>query len=215
MGQDKLTGQKSKGKWPEYRTYVRYDTPLLGLSAKGLVTTYVPGCQVFFNAVNDRGEIIGDFDNFVFQSAEGYSSVATNPVFTHSTRTEVRSCEDCHLNPKALGLGTGQLTIAKDPSGNQDSMQYVYEMERSGLSAAFPLDVMATPQGNQIASTSHVGTRPFNQAELNRILKVGNCLSCHDGYDDPIYQDIYQAYQDYPTKCKKDGFLKKAMAAVK
>jgi len=214
-GKDKLSFQKSAGKWPEFRTYVRYDTPLLGISAKGLVNTYVPGCQVFFNAVNDKGEIIGDFDNFVFQSAEGYSSVATNPVFTHTVRTEVRSCEDCHLNPKALGLGTGQLNIDPDPSGNKDNMKYTYEMDRSGLSAAFPLDVMATPQGNQIASTSHVGARPFNQAEINRILKVGNCLSCHDGYDDPIYQDIYKAYEDFPTKCQKDAFIEKATAAAK
>lgn len=215
MGQDKLSGQKAKGTWPEQRTYVRYDTPLLGISPKGLVTTYVPGCNVFLNAINDQGEIIGDFDNFIFQSAEGYSSVATNPIFTHSIRTEVRSCEDCHLHPKAMGLGDGQLTIDPDPSGSKDHMQYVYEMERSGLSAALPLDVMATPQGNQVASTSHVGARPFNQAELNRVLKVGNCLACHDGYDDPIYQNIYQAYADYPTKCKKDEFVKKNLAALK
>jgi len=214
-GKDKLTNQKSAGKWPEFRTYVRYDTPLLGISAKGLVNTYVPGCQVFFNAVNSKGEIIGDFDNFVFQSAEGYSSVATNPVFTHTVRTEVRSCEDCHLNSKTIGLGTGQLSIGKDLSGKDDAMKYTYEMDRSGLTAAFPLDVMATPQGNQIASTSHVGARPFNQAEMTRILKVGNCLPCHDGYDDKIYQDIYKAYEDFPTKCKKDEFVKKATAAAK
>lgn len=214
-GKDKLTNQKSAGKWPEFRTYVRYDTPLLGISAKGLVNTYVPGCQVFFNAVNSKGEIIGDFDNFVFQSAEGYSSVATNPVFTHTVRTEVRSCEDCHLNSKTIGLGTGQLSIGADLSGKDDAMKYTYEMERSGLTAAFPLDVMATPQGNQIASTSHVGARPFNQAEMTRILKVGNCLPCHDGYDDKIFQDIYKAYEDFPTKCKKDEFVKKATAAAK
>jgi hypothetical protein len=118
------------------------------------------------------------------------------------------------LNSKALGLGTGQLTIDPDPTGKKDAMKYTYEMDRSGLSAAFPLDVMVTPQGNQIASTSHVGARPFNQAEINRILKVGNCLPCHDGYDDPIYQDIYKAYEDFPTKCKKDEFIKKATAAT-
>jgi hypothetical protein len=213
-GKDKLTMQKSAGKWPEFRTYVRYDTPLLGISAKGLVNTYVPGCQVFFNAVNDRGEILGDFDNFIFQSAEGYSSVATNPVFTHTIRTEVRNCEDCHLNSKSIGLGTGQLNIGADLTGKDDAMKYTYEMDRSGLSAAFPLDVMATPQGNQIASTSHVGARPFNQAEITRILKVGNCLPCHDGYDDKIYQDIYKAYEDFPTKCKKDEFIKKSTAAT-
>ena len=49
------------------------------------------------------------------KSAEGYSTVATNPVFTHTVRTEVRSCEDCHLNPKALGFGTGQLNIDPEP----------------------------------------------------------------------------------------------------
>jgi hypothetical protein len=119
------------------------------------------------------------------------------------------------MNTKAIGLGTGQLTIDADPSGNKDSMKYLYEMERSGLSAAFPLDVMATPQGNQIASTSHVGARPFNQAEINRILQVGNCLPCHDGYDDPIYKDIYKAYEDFPSKCKKDSFIKNAKTSTK
>ena len=49
---------------------------------------------------------------------------------------------------------------------------------------------------------------------MTRILKVGNCLPCHDGYDDKIYQDIYKAYEDFPTKCKKDEFIKKATAAT-
>ncbi len=158
--------------------------------------------------------MIGEFDNYTFQQSEGYSSVATNPIFTHSVRTEVRTCEDCHLNPKALGLGDGKLTIDPDPTGAKDSMKYVYEMERSGLTPMFPLDVMATPQGKQIASTSHVGSRPFNQAEMNRILKVGNCLPCHDGYDASIYQNIYKAYEDFGTKCKKDSFMKKALKSA-
>ena len=38
-------------------------------------------------------------------------------------------------------------------------------------------------------------------------LSVISCRSWDDGYDDPIYQDIYQAYKDFPTKCKKDDFI--------
>lgn len=216
-GKDKLTGKKSYGKWPEFRSFVRYEEPPLGIGAKGLVTTYIPGCQVQFTAISNDGKIMGDWDNYHFQSAEGYSSMSINPIFTHTIRTEVRTCEDCHLNPKTLGLGFGKLSIDPDPSGKKDRMKFTYETGRSGVNLGFPLEVMVTPQGNQVASTSHIGSRPFNQAEINRILKVGNCLACHDGYDDPIFQDIYKAYVDFSTKCQKDNYVKEALkeAAVK
>jgi hypothetical protein len=49
-------------------------------------------------------------------------------------------------------------------------------------------------RGEPLAGISQPGARLFNQEEINRILKVGNCLPCHEKYNDPIYQDIRKSY---------------------
>jgi hypothetical protein len=49
-------------------------------------------------------------------------------------------------------------------------------------------------RGEPLAGVSQPGARPFNQGEINRILKVGNCIPCHNEYDDPIYQDMKKSY---------------------
>ncbi len=169
-----------------------------------------------FNAIDDKSQVLGPFDNFIFRTAEGHSGITQNPIFSHTIRSEVRSCEDCHLNPKALGLGEGDLTIGKDLSGNEDKMDYLYDMKKSGLTANYPYETIVTAQGHQIASTSQVGARPFNQKELARILRVGTCIPCHDKYDDPIYQNIYEAYEKAETpkhKKQEEDFLKAAKTA--
>jgi hypothetical protein len=207
---------QTPGKWPEWRTYVRYLEPALGLNAKGKVAPYMPACQVQFNAIDDKARIVGPFDNYIFRSVAGRSGIVQSPMQPHSVRTEVRTCEDCHLNPKALGLGIGDLYIGKDPTGKEDRMDYLYDSAKSGYTHDFPLEVIETPQGIQIASNSHLGARPFNQKELNRIWKVGTCLPCHDKYDDPIYQNIYDSYKRAESaKHKKlvDQFLGAAKTA--
>ncbi|MDI6744100.1 MAG: hypothetical protein QMD07_01870 [Thermodesulfovibrionales bacterium] len=196
---DWLTGVKTPGGWPEWRSYVRFLEPTLGVNAKGKVATYVPACQIQVNAVTDKGRIVQPYDNFVYKTSEGYSGIVQSPMQTHSIRREVRSCEDCHLSSKALGLGVGDLKIAKDKTGKSDKFEYLYDMKKSGLSPNFPLETIVTPQGQQISSTSHIGARPFNQKEINRILKVGTCLPCHDKYDDPIYKNIQGSYKKADT----------------
>ena len=56
-------------------------------------------------------------------------------------------------------------------------------------------DIEVTVQGHPVAGASQPKARPFNQQELHRILKVGNCIPCHDRYDDPIYEDMEQSYR--------------------
>lgn len=187
------------GNWPEWRSYVRFLEPTLGISAKGKVSTFVPACQIQFSAIDEKAKVIGPYDNFVWKTSEGYSGIVQSPMMTHSIRAEVRSCEDCHLSPKALGLGEGAFKIGKDKSGKDDKIDYLYDMKKSGLVPNFPLEAIVTPQGQQISSTSHPGARPFNQKEINRILKVGTCIPCHDKYDDPIYQNIYESYKKANT----------------
>ena len=55
-------------------------------------------------------------------------------------------------------------------------------------------DSTVTPRGEPLAGSSQPKARPFNQEEINRILKVGNCIPCHESYEDPIYQNIEKSY---------------------
>ena len=49
-------------------------------------------------------------------------------------------------------------------------------------------------RGEPLAGTDQPKSRTFNQEEIIRILRVGNCIPCHDRYNDPVYQDINQSY---------------------
>ncbi|MBT3922899.1 MAG: hypothetical protein HOF21_10025, partial [Nitrospina sp.] len=50
-------------------------------------------------------------------------------------------------------------------------------------------------RGETLAGTHQPKARTFNQEEINRILRVGNCIPCHDNYGDPIYKDIEASYK--------------------
>ena len=63
----------------------------------------------------------------------------------------------------------------------------------SGRSQLAP-QARLTLRGEPLAGISQPGARLFNQEEINRILKVGNCLPCHEKYNDSIYQDMKKSY---------------------
>jgi hypothetical protein len=58
----------------------------------------------------------------------------------------------------------------------------------------FAWESLIDPQGRPLASTTHVGARPFNAEELKRILEVAPCLPCHGRYDDPIWSNPAAAF---------------------
>ncbi|MBI4848221.1 MAG: hypothetical protein HY808_06530 [Nitrospirae bacterium] len=217
MRTDTKKGVKTPGNWPEWRSYVRYLEPALGINAKGKVAPYMPACQVQFNAIDGSGSVIEPFDNFVFATKEGYNpGTVQSSMQPHSMRAEVRTCEDCHLNPKALGLGVGDLLLGRASDGSEDKIDYLYDMAKSGLTPNFPFEVIETPRGQQVTSNSHIGARPFNQKELNRIWRVGTCLPCHDTYEDPIYLNINDSYKKAESpghKKKIDDLLKSSKTA--
>jgi hypothetical protein len=98
------------------------------------------------------------------------------------------------MSSRALGLGEGDIYIGLNSSGKDDT---VLPLERtdiiSGRSQLAP-KARLTMRGEPLAGISQPSARLFNQEEINRILKVGNCLPCHEQYDDPIYQDMRKSY---------------------
>ncbi len=157
--------------WEESRSYLRWGSPVLGINAEGKVSPFIPGCQAIFTYIDENGEVV--VLNKIYTTTDGTSGIAHNPIQPHTISSSARTCEDCHTEQKTLGLGSGIF----DPSGN-------------GLNIDFELERIVDEDGKQIQATSHVGSRPFNKEEQEKISRVGLCIGCHQSYSDPIWNDV-------------------------
>lgn len=158
---------KSTYKWRETRSYLRWETPTLGINSEGLVSPFIPGCQVIFTQIGPDGKC--KIHNKVYKTIDGFYAIATNPIQPHTVSKKARACEDCHANPKTLGLGRG-----------------VYITKANGIDLPFGLEKIVDEKGTQLQATSHYGARPFNKKELDKILRINTCSACH-GWNSPIF----------------------------
>ena len=185
-GLDHLSGQRTRGRWAEGRTYFRYARNIYGINSRGKVGILVPGCQVWNTVIDRKGSVVQPYDSRIMKLKSGHSSLAMGPTHPHTTRIPVPRCVDCHLDSKALGLGDGRLTIG---SGEKVSnVQPIYDSEAAGLKVNHPLDAVVDPDGTILQGTSHTLSRGFNGEEIRRIVSIGPCLACHDRYDDPVWE---------------------------
>ena len=151
--------------------------------------------EKFIPVMKDNGNFAGIYREWLFTNPHGYLggrlAYAINP---HSTGKKVRSCASCHLSSRALGLGDGDIHIGLNSSGKDDTVLPLNRTDIiSGRSQLAP-KARLTMRGEALAGISQPSARLFNQEEINRIFKVGNCLPCHDQYSDPIYQDMKKSY---------------------
>ncbi|MCD4718561.1 MAG: amino acid ABC transporter substrate-binding protein [Desulfobacula sp.] len=191
---DWLTGEKSPGRWTEGRSYLRFRRPTLGINSGDSIGPFAPGCQVYIEVFDQKGR---------HQPEESHRHLVMAGFDPHTTTLKVPDCEGCHLDPKILGLGTGALKITEkglvfDP---------VYQAAASGLGIDFPLDAFESPDGTPFQLASRKNSRPFNKEELDRITRVGLCVSCHDKYDDKIFNDFndsFLRFQAGEVACRKE-----------
>jgi hypothetical protein len=120
----------------------------------------------------------------------GHGIVST-PIEPHTTRTEVRPCQECHADPKTLGIGEGLFQAGK----RWESNTFIPLLKAEINPLGFAWESLTGPQGQPLASSTHDGARFFNQKELQCLLKVAPCLPCHDRYDDPIWANPAAAYE--------------------
>lgn len=170
---DKIAMKETPGHWKEFRSFLRYEDPALGLDQRGQVMPMAPGCQVFLTEL-DRSEQIKTQKTWLTMA--GFDP--------HITRKAVPDCIECHSNPKRLGLGEGELMV----ENGQMAFIPSYNSEASGLGSV-PPEAMLDLQGNALQQMSRIGERPFNRDELVRIYRVSYCLTCHDRYEDRVYQN--------------------------
>ena len=180
--------------------------PSLMIGPRGKVAPMLTQPERHLTILDEKGNPIpvlgrmgtqrGRYRQWAFTNPHGTSgsnlAYALNP---HSIRKQARSCTSCHLSGKTLGLGEGDLKIGKNATGKND---FVDPLNRSDIilkASQFEPQAKVSMRGESIAGTHQPLARTFNQKEINRILRIGNCIPCHDSYEDPIYQDIKKSYK--------------------
>ena len=154
------------------------------MELKDKVVIVTPGCQDIVTLIDEDGQPDGGFSRLTM--------AAINP---HTTQAEGRGCLDCHGSTKALGLGEGRVTL----EGNRLIFHGVDKGVEAVDGRTAPLDAYVSADGQPEQCSSRPDLRPFNGEELQRILKVGRCVGCHDNYSDPIWEN----YNPDTTKCKR------------
>ncbi len=187
------------------RTPINIQQPTLMIGPRGKVAPMLAQPERHFSLLDEKGNPIpalgssgqrrGKYQEWHFTNPN--SSSGSNLAYSlnpHSTGTQVRSCESCHLSPETLGLGKGDLKIGANNTGKNDSLVPLNRSDEQVSASAFDPQAKVSMRGEILAGSHQPNARPFNQKEIIRILRVGNCIPCHDRYDDPIYQDIKKSY---------------------
>ena len=147
-------------------------------------------------ALGGNEDVRGRYLDWEFTDPHGYSgSSRAYSLMPHSIGKKVRSCASCHLSLQSLGLGEGDVTLNKSSTGKNDALAPLNRSDQVKHKSDHAPDAKVTVRGEPVAGTTQEGARPLNQEEIVRILRVGNCIPCHDRYNDPIYQNIEKSYQ--------------------
>ena len=183
----------------------KFITPALMIGPRGKVVPMLPQPERTLTlldeqsnpiaALDTNGDPQGRFRDWTFTNPHGFSgSNLAYAVSPHSVGKKVRSCASCHLSPETLGLGQGEIWFGKKTSGQKDRLTPVVRSNIVQSKSDFAPDAKVNVRGARLAGISQTGARLFNQEEITRILKVGNCIPCHEKYTDRIYQNMKTSY---------------------
>jgi hypothetical protein len=111
-----------------------------------------------------------------------FESITWANIEPHSTQRKGRTCQGCHQNPKAVGLGYGKLSLREGRLFFEALEKPV--TESSGVTLSQFVDF----EGKTLVKFNRPEMRGFNRDELLRILRVGLCLKCH-AEKDPLFKN--------------------------
>ena len=180
-------------------------TPALMIGPRGKVVPMLPQPDRTLTLLDEQGKPIaaftqngdvrGRYRDWTFTNPHGYSG--SNLAFAmspHSVGKKVRSCASCHLSPETLGLGQGEIRLGENSSGKNDQVEPIVRSDIVKNKSGFAPGAKVNIRGARLAGISQKGARLFNQREITRILRVGNCIPCHDQYNDRIYRNMKKSY---------------------
>lgn len=86
-------------------SHSRWESPVLGINAEGLVSPLVGVIQTVGTVIDKDGKIL--LLNNVAKTKNGILAIDMQPMNPHTTTKAARACLDCHLNSKTMGFGMG------------------------------------------------------------------------------------------------------------
>lgn len=210
----------------ENRSFLRWESPILGVNLRGKISPLAPGCQVFYTFIDKDGEI--KTRNKFYETSSGHNSPTLAPLFPHSVSLVSRTCEDCHTNPKALGYGTGNSKSAGKIIGDSPLFQDLSKGSFGDMPNAkngspqvpkiedFPyaLDQLVTRSGKQTQNMPLPEDRPLNAEERDLVEREGLCIACHKHYKDEDWKALRDAYDKALTSEKHNDIMEKAVKAL-
>jgi len=149
---DHLANTHSTQGWFRLTAGVRFadPEPVLGVNWRGRVVPFVPRAQPLFSYVDPAGRLAYDFKKLGF---------AHNPIVPHTVVKVSRSCESCHGNPRALGLGL--YTTREHPKLSEFKQPLDFRWDRI-------VDEDGVPE----QATTVEGARPLSREEMDRIRRA-------------------------------------------
>ncbi len=210
----------------ENRSFMRWESPILGINLREKVSPLAPGCQVFYTFVDKEGNIKAL--NKYYTTSTGHNSPTLAPMHPHSISLVARTCENCHTNPKTTGYGTGNSRSAEKILGDsplfQDLSKGVYGdipniktgRWQTPKIEDFPyaLDQLVVRSGKQIQNMPLPEDRPLNQEERNLVEREGLCIGCHQYYGTPEWESIVKKYGRAETAEQHERMVSEAIKSL-
>ncbi|RMH60458.1 MAG: hypothetical protein D6677_13735 [Calditrichaeota bacterium] len=163
-GRDHLTGQAMAGHWVEYTGTALAEAPVLGVRVEENAAHVIPVTPGMILTI-DKADGSAPIYKRLFAPAE-----------PHTIAPRGRPCISCHWDANSLGYGRG--TLKTDKAGFVHFNPAYAERKEDGL----PEDAwIAFMENIGFARATRTNLRPFTRAEQQRILRVGVCLTCHEG----------------------------------
>jgi hypothetical protein len=163
--------------WVEMISDFRADPPVLGARTvrdpEGSIQPFAPGMIMTLGV-----EPVPAHESPAGWVGRGILHRLYAAAVPHTTSSEGRTCMSCHLDPLALGFGRGVLSLRTDGS-------WLFSPEYESISDGLPADAWIPfdpSMGRALEgrpSSTRSDTRPLNAQEIDRILFVGACLTCH------------------------------------
>lgn len=206
---DHYTGEKVPGVWKEYKGDLRGVPPALGVRRDkrfnhDVVDTFIPGMVLTIGGIkNNRPDRNASSEKKTdhFQVFKRLFS----PTFSHTIQTKSRSCQSCHRDPWAVGLGKGRIEYHVSTTGDQKISMTFFPTGKRHPADGLPRDAWTSfLKTRRLHTATRTGARPFNKKEQQRILTVGQCLFCHEANPAntaTIYQRFEKAFQERTHQC--------------
>ena len=184
------------GKVTETRSYLRWENPALSQNGEGRISPTIPGCQTTITVIGKDGKAL--LQNHIFKipnvegaGEEGQNAIDMAPVQPHTIQKQARTCESCHANAKALGLGVGGGKLNADPSKdtvidlmspNRDVLPQIIDEQIPGIkNLKHDYSQFIDENGTQLMTVGHHWklSAPLNEEQRSKLDRRGVCLSCH------------------------------------